>query len=111
FFHLDAAPGSHVVLRTEGRADPPAESLLDACELAVHFSKARRATTADVLVAPCKQVHKPPGAKPGLVQVTGGRPIRLRRDRRRPATTRCGGIASQRAGSHAHRRERGLLGP
>jgi len=80
FFHLDASPGSHVVLRTEGRPDPPPESVLDACELAVHFSKARNAPSADVLVAPIKNVRKPKGAKPGLVFVTGGRHVRLRRD-------------------------------
>jgi predicted ribosome quality control (RQC) complex YloA/Tae2 family protein len=80
FFHLDASPGSHVVLRTEGRPDPPSESVLDACELAVHFSKARHATSADVLVAPIKNVRKPRGAKPGLVFVSGGRHVRLRRD-------------------------------
>ncbi|MEB2343603.1 MAG: NFACT RNA binding domain-containing protein [Deltaproteobacteria bacterium] len=80
FFHLDASPGSHVVLRTEGRPDPPSASVLDACELAVHFSKARHAPSADVLVAPVKNVRKPRGAKPGLVFVTGGRHVRLRRD-------------------------------
>jgi predicted ribosome quality control (RQC) complex YloA/Tae2 family protein len=80
FFHLDASPGSHVVLRTEGRPDPPSESILDACELAVHFSKARNAPSADVLVAPIKNVRKPKGAKPGLVFVSGGRHVRLRRD-------------------------------
>lgn len=80
FFHLDASPGSHVVLRTEGRPDPPPDSVLDACELAVHFSKARNAASADVLVAPIKNVRKPRGAKPGLVFVTGGRHVRLRRD-------------------------------
>lgn len=80
FFHLDASPGSHVVLRTGGRAEAPPESLLDACELAVHFSKARHAPGADVLVAPIKNVGKPRGARPGLVHVTGGRHIRLRRD-------------------------------
>src|SRR5690606_1366179 len=80
FFHLDASPGSHVVLRTEGRPDPPSTSILDACELAVHFSKARNAPSADVLVAPIKNVRKPRGAKPGLVYVSGGRHVRLRRD-------------------------------
>lgn len=80
FFHLDASPGSHVVLRTEGRPDPPSASILDACELAVHFSKARNAPSADVLVAPIKNVRKPKGAKPGLVFVSGGRHVRLRRD-------------------------------
>ena len=29
FFHVDGAPGSHVILRTDGRDDPPSESLLD----------------------------------------------------------------------------------
>ncbi len=80
FFHLDGAPGSHVVLRTGGRGDPPQESVLDACELAVHFSKARKAANAEVHVVPIKQVCKPRGAKPGLVWVTGGRSVRLRRE-------------------------------
>ena len=83
FFHLDASPGSHVVLRTGGRSDAPSESVLDACELAVHYSKARNASSADVLVAPIKNVRKPKGAKPGLVFVSGGRHVRLRRDPKR----------------------------
>ena len=80
FFHLDGAPGSHVVLRTAGRNDPPSDSLLDAAELAVHFSKARNASNADVHIVPIKQVKKPKGAKKGLVMVTGGRSLHLRRE-------------------------------
>jgi predicted ribosome quality control (RQC) complex YloA/Tae2 family protein len=80
FFHLDGAPGSHVILRTEGRPDPPPESILDACELAVHFSKQKNASRADVHVVPIKQVKKPKGAKRGLVWVTGGKSIHLRRE-------------------------------
>jgi predicted ribosome quality control (RQC) complex YloA/Tae2 family protein len=83
FFHLEASPGSHVVLRTEGRSDPPSEALLEAAEMAVHFSKHRKVTEANVTVAPIKGVSKPRGAKPGLVYVTGGRSLRLRRDPRR----------------------------
>ena len=83
FFHLDGAPGSHVVLRTEGRDEPPPESVLDACELAVHFSKQKNAGHADVHVVPIKQVSKPRGAKKGLVYVTGGRTVRLRREEAR----------------------------
>jgi predicted ribosome quality control (RQC) complex YloA/Tae2 family protein len=79
FFHLDGAPGSHVILRTEGRDDPPAEALLDACELAVHFSKLRDAPSADVHVVPIRNVRKPKGAKPGLVRVHGGKTVHLRR--------------------------------
>jgi predicted ribosome quality control (RQC) complex YloA/Tae2 family protein len=83
FFHLDGAPGSHVVLRTEGRPDPPSESVIDACELAVHFSKSKNAGRADVHVVPIKNVKKPRGAKRGLVYVTGGRTVHLRREQAR----------------------------
>ena len=41
FFHVEGVGGSHVILRTGGRKDPPAAAILDACEVAVHFSKAR----------------------------------------------------------------------
>jgi predicted ribosome quality control (RQC) complex YloA/Tae2 family protein len=83
FFHLEGYPGSHVVLRTGGRSDPPAASILDACELAVHFSRMKEARQADVHVAPIKNVRKPKGAKPGLVMVTRGKTIHLRRNPRR----------------------------
>ena len=80
FFHLEGNPGSHVVLRTAGSADAPQESVLEAAELAVHFSKAKGATRASVHIAPIKNVSKPGGAKPGLVYVTRGRTLQLRRD-------------------------------
>lgn len=80
FFHLEGYPGSHVILRTEGKTDPPPASILDACELAVHFSKLKDARQADVHMAPVKNIRKPKGAKPGLVHVTGGKTVHLRRD-------------------------------
>jgi predicted ribosome quality control (RQC) complex YloA/Tae2 family protein len=83
FFHLEGYPGSHVVLRTEGRTDPPPESILAACELAVHFSRLKDAGRADVHVAHIKDVKKPKGVKRGLVYVTRGKTIHLRRDPKR----------------------------
>ena len=83
FFHLEGWPGSHVVLRTEGRRDPPAEALLDACELAVYYSKQKGATRANVHVAHIKDVKKPGGAKPGLVYVNRGKTIALRHEPKR----------------------------
>jgi predicted ribosome quality control (RQC) complex YloA/Tae2 family protein len=83
FFHLDGYPGSHVILRTEGRLDPSPRSLLDACELAVHYSKMKNAGSADVHMTPIKNVKKPKGAKPGLVYVRSGRTIRLKREPKR----------------------------
>ncbi len=85
FFHLELYPGSHVVLRTEGRSDPSSSSILDACELAVHFSKLKNAGSAEVHMASVKNVKKPKGAKPGLVYVRSGKSIHLRRDPKRLA--------------------------
>jgi predicted ribosome quality control (RQC) complex YloA/Tae2 family protein len=86
FFHLEGNPGSHVILRTGGKGeDAPAESVLEAAELAVHFSKAKNATRASVHVAPIKNVSKPSGAKPGLVYVTRGKTVQLRREPERLA--------------------------
>jgi predicted ribosome quality control (RQC) complex YloA/Tae2 family protein len=85
FFHLELYPGSHVVLRTEGRSDPSSASILDACELAVHFSRLKNAGSAEVHMAPVKNVKKPKGSKPGLVYVRSGKSIHLRRDSRRLA--------------------------
>lgn len=86
FFHLEGNPGSHVILRTGGKGeDAPAESVLDAAELAVHFSKAKNAARASVHVAPIKHVSKPSGAKPGLVAVSRGKTIQLRREPERLA--------------------------
>lgn len=83
FFHLESAPGSHVILRVRRNVEPPQEALLDACELAVHFSKQRNASRASVHIARCKDISKPRGAKPGLVYVHRGRTLDLRRDPRR----------------------------
>ena len=47
------------------------------------YSKAKRASRADVHVVAIKQVKKPKGAKPGLVYVTGGKSIHLRREEKR----------------------------
>lgn len=80
FLHVEGAAGSHVILRTEGRADAPQESLLDACELALHFSKERGAARITIHLAPIKDVMKPRGAKPGLVHVRGGRRLVLRHE-------------------------------
>jgi predicted ribosome quality control (RQC) complex YloA/Tae2 family protein len=83
FFHLEGHPGSHVVLRTGGRKDPPPESVLAACELAVHFSRLKSSSRADVRVAYVKDIRKPKGSKPGLVYVIRGKTVHLRREGRR----------------------------
>ena len=78
WLHTADAPGSHVVLRVGTNAEPDAEDLLDAAHLAVHFSPLRDSARAKVHVARRKEVHKPRGAKPGLVTLSGGRILDVR---------------------------------
>jgi predicted ribosome quality control (RQC) complex YloA/Tae2 family protein len=78
WLHTADAPGSHVVLRVEKGAEPHPEDLLDAAHLAVQFSPLAGALRARVHVARRKEVHKPRGAKPGLVTLSGGRVLELR---------------------------------
>jgi len=78
WLHTADAPGSHVVLRLERGAEPEQEDLLDAAHLAVHHSPLRERGRASVHVARCKEVHKPRGAKAGLVTLSGGRTLALR---------------------------------
>jgi predicted ribosome quality control (RQC) complex YloA/Tae2 family protein len=78
WLHTADAPGSHVVLRLERGAEPDPEELLDAAHLAAHFSPLRDSTRVAVHVAPRKAVHKPRGAKPGLVTLSGGRVLTVR---------------------------------
>jgi predicted ribosome quality control (RQC) complex YloA/Tae2 family protein len=78
WLHTADTPGSHVVLPLEKGAEPHHEELLDAAHLAVHHSPIAGATRARVHVARRKEVHKPRGAKPGLVTLSGGRILELR---------------------------------
>lgn len=78
WLHTADAPGSHVVLCLEGRAEAEEEELLDALHLAAHFSPLKNAPRVNVHVARGNQVKKPRGAKPGLVQLSGGRIVLVR---------------------------------
>jgi len=83
WLHTADAPGSHVVLVLQKGSDPDSEETVDAAHLAVHFSPLRGAARARVHVARRKEVHKPRGAKAGLVQLSGGRilDVRMQPDR------------------------------
>lgn len=76
FFHVRGFPGSHVIVRTKKDKSVPLETLLDAGALAVHYSKIRGNTRADVSYCPRKYVSKPRGAKPGLVTIANEKTIR-----------------------------------
>lgn len=76
FFHVHGCPGSHVILKQEGRAEkPPRSTIKEAASLAVYWSKARGANTAPVSYTEVRYVHKPKGAPPGLVTIKNEKSI------------------------------------
>lgn len=78
WLHTADCPGSHVVLRTPKGTEPDSEEVLDAAHLAIHFSPVRGTDRAPVHVVARKHIHKPKGAKPGLVHLSGGRILEVR---------------------------------
>lgn len=73
WMHASGCPGSHVVIRASTLADGelPREVEVDAAMLATKYSKANPGGTVAVTLCRARQVRKPAGAKPGLVQLSG----------------------------------------
>ena len=71
WMHAAGCPGSHVVIRYTGDEGPPRETVTDAALLAAVNSKSTQTGKAKVSMVRCRQVSKPRGAKPGLVQLSG----------------------------------------
>jgi predicted ribosome quality control (RQC) complex YloA/Tae2 family protein len=71
WFHAEGCPGSHVVLKREGRRDNPSgRTIREAAEIAAYFSKARTSKKAPVVYTLKKYVRKPRKGAPGLALVT-----------------------------------------
>jgi predicted ribosome quality control (RQC) complex YloA/Tae2 family protein len=66
WFHSQGVPGSHVLLKT-GRGEPKQGSILEAATIAAFYSRGRGSTRLPVDYTPVKNVHRPRGAKPGMV--------------------------------------------
>jgi predicted ribosome quality control (RQC) complex YloA/Tae2 family protein len=83
WLHVANFPGSHVVLRAAKGEVPDEESLLDAMQLALHFSKAKKLAEEDVIVTQCKYLSKSKGSRPGLVNVSRHKQVPFRNDPKR----------------------------
>ncbi|UCE04037.1 MAG: DUF814 domain-containing protein [Candidatus Latescibacterota bacterium] len=71
WLHASGAPGSHVVLRMQGRpGNPPRDVLETAAAIAARFSKAKHSGTVAVIWTRKRYVRKPRRAKPGLAVCT-----------------------------------------
>ena len=66
WFHAQKAPGSHVVLITDGKEATPA-AMEFAAETAAFFSSVKDRGMVEVDYTIVKNIKKPPGANPGFV--------------------------------------------
>ena len=79
WLHASGVPGSHVVLRMQGRKDnPPREILEAAAAIAARFSQAKHARTVPVLWTRRRYVRKPRGGAPGLATCSHEKTIFVR---------------------------------
>ena len=66
WFHSKGVPGSHVVVKSEGR-ELPDRVYEEAGALAAYYSKGREQDKVEIDYVQKKEVKKPAGAKPGFV--------------------------------------------
>lgn len=66
WLHTKDIHGAHVIIRVEGR-EIPVRTLEEAAGLAAFFSKGRSSTKVAVDYTQARHVHKPKGARPGMV--------------------------------------------
>jgi predicted ribosome quality control (RQC) complex YloA/Tae2 family protein len=78
WFHVKDRPGCHLVLKNPRQDQPvPEADILYAASLAAGFSRACEEGAAEVMVAEGRAVHKPKGALPGQVHITGYHSVRV----------------------------------
>ena len=66
WFHAKGIPGSHVILKSEGK-EVPDSTFEEAGRLAAYYSKGRGQEKVEIDYTPKKNIKKTPGCKPGFV--------------------------------------------
>lgn len=66
WFHAKGIPGSHVILKSEGK-EVPDSTFEQAGRLAAYYSKGRGQEKVEIDYTPKKNIKKTPGGKPGFV--------------------------------------------
>lgn len=70
WLHVRDFSGSHVIVRSAKNQEPDQESLKDAIQLALHYSKAKEQGDADVCITQCKFVVRFGKGKAGKVHIS-----------------------------------------
>ena len=66
WFHAKGIPGSHVILKSEGK-EIPDSTFEEAGRLAAYYSKGRGQEKVEIDYTPKKNIKRTPGGKPGFV--------------------------------------------
>jgi predicted ribosome quality control (RQC) complex YloA/Tae2 family protein len=67
WFHSQGVPGSHVLLKVGRGGEAGPQSIMEAAAIAAHYSRGKGSTRVAVDYTRVKNVHRPRGAKPGMV--------------------------------------------
>jgi len=85
WLHARDVPGAYVFIRSLPGKSVPLEALLDAANLALHYSKARGSGKGDVYYTQVKYLRRARGGAPGLVLPTQEKNLQVRLDPQRLA--------------------------
>lgn len=75
WFHVNEYPGSHVILKVNKNSEPDPESIQDAIQLAIAYSKAKDKGEVEVYMTQCKFISRMGKGKMGKVQVSKHRTV------------------------------------
>ncbi|MBN2652144.1 MAG: NFACT family protein [Spirochaetales bacterium] len=67
WFHVRDFPGGYVFVKNQKEKTPPLEVMLDACNLAIHYSKAKSNGEADLYYTQVKYLRRVKDGRQGLV--------------------------------------------
>jgi predicted ribosome quality control (RQC) complex YloA/Tae2 family protein len=67
WFHSQGVPGSHVLLKVGRGGEAGPQSIMEAAAIAAHYSRGKVSTRVPVDYTLVRNVHRPRGAKPGMV--------------------------------------------
>ncbi len=81
WLHAEGMPGSHVLIRNPRKGDIDPSVFRKALSLAAGYSKGSKSGKVPVVYTKAKYVHKPRGARPGMVTLTRGKTVMTRPER------------------------------
>ena len=94
WFHARDWPGAYVFVKTQPGKSLPLETMLDAGNLAVHFSKGKGSGGGDVYYTQVKYLRRAKGAKKGTVLPTQEKNLSIRLDPARIERLKEGALTS-----------------